>query len=107
MPVNLRPPWMTTSKPEGICADFSTRFTSMPSTTHCAPKAAAPSLMMSGFFTAPELTEHFSAPAHSTARMSATELMPPPTEKGMKIWLATRSTTSRKMPRPSLEAVMS
>ena len=39
--------------------------------------------------------------------MSATEEMPPPTEKGMKIVEATRSTTSMKMPRFSAEAVMS
>jgi len=51
--------------------------------------------------------ETFSAPALSTARMSATDEMPPPTLKGMKICEATRSTTSRKMPRSSAEAVMS
>ena len=45
--------------------------------------------------------------ATSTARMSATVLIPPPTENGMAMLSATRSTTSRKMPRPSAEAVMS
>ena len=63
--------------------------------------------MMWGFFTAAEFTETFSAPARSTARMSATVAMPPPTLKGIKICSATRSTTSRKMPRASAEAVMS
>ena len=45
--------------------------------------------------------------ASSTARMSCTVEMPPPTEKGMKIFEATFSTTSRKIPRASAEAVMS
>eukprot|EP01022_Parablepharisma_sp_SALTPOND_P016322 TRINITY_DN2380_c0_g1_i1.p1 TRINITY_DN2380_c0_g1~~TRINITY_DN2380_c0_g1_i1.p1 ORF type:complete len:563 (-),score=94.78 TRINITY_DN2380_c0_g1_i1:1050-2738(-) len=106
-PVYLRPPCTTISQPEGICSDFSTCFTSMPKTTHWDPNAAAPSLMTSGFFTAPELTLTFSAPARSTARMSSRVLMPPPTEKGMKILEATSLTTSRKMLRPSWEAVMS
>ncbi|KAF5046327.1 hypothetical protein DSECCO2_471920 [anaerobic digester metagenome] len=84
-----------------------TRSTSMPTTMHWEPKASAPSVMMCGVFTAAELTEIFSAPARSTSRMSATVEMPPPTEKGMKIWEATASTTLSMMPRPSWEAVMS
>lgn len=84
-----------------------TRSTSMPTTMACEPKAAAPSATRSGLRTAAELMETFSAPALSTARMSATDEMPPPTLKGMKICEATRSTTSRKMPRSSAEAVMS
>ena len=79
----------------------------MPTTTAWEPKAAAPSWISCGFLTAAELIETFSAPARSTARMSATLAMPPPTEKGMKICAATRSTTSRKMPLASAEAVMS
>ncbi len=39
--------------------------------------------------------------------MSATDEMPPPTLKGMKMTEATFSTTSRKMPRRSADAVMS
>lgn len=39
--------------------------------------------------------------------MSATVEMPPPTEKGMKIWEATFSTTLSMMPRPSWDAVIS
>lgn len=50
---------------------------------------------------------HLFRPASSTARMSSTLAMPPPTENGMKMAEATRSTTSRKIPRASCEAVMS
>ena len=74
---------------------------------HCVPNAAAPSLMICGLRTACELTDTFSAPASSTARMSATDPMPPPTANGMKICSATRRTTSSMMPRRSADAVMS
>ena len=103
----LRPPWITISYPDGISGVTGTRFTSMPTTMACEPNASAPCEMISGCFTAAEFTEIFSAPASSTARMSCTVEMPPPTEKGMKTSEATFSTTSRKIPRASAEAVMS
>ena len=63
--------------------------------------------MIAGFRTACEFTLTFSAPASSTARMSSSDPMPPPTENGMKIRSATRRTTSIMMPRRSAVAVMS
>jgi hypothetical protein len=98
---------MTISYPDGIWLLFSTRRTSIPTTMACDPNAAAPSEMIPGSLTAAELTETFSAPARRTARMCSTVEMPPPTEKGMKIWLATSSTTSSMIERPSALAVMS
>ena len=68
---------------------------------------AAPSESSSGRRTAWELRLTFSAPASSTRRMSSFEPSPPPTEKGMKMTSATRSTTPIMIPRRSAEAVMS
>ena len=72
-----------------------------------APTASAHSLMSSGRFTAAELTLIFSAPASRRSVASATERMPPPTDRGMNTCSATASTTSSMMLRLSLEAVMS
>ena len=74
---------------------------------HWRPKASAPRAMISGWRTAAELTLIFSAPASSTARMSSTLRIPPPTENGIKMVSATRRTTSIMMLRRSWEAVMS
>jgi len=80
---------------------------SIPSTTHCAPNARAPSAMTSGRATASELTLTFSAPASRIRSMSATDDTPPPTANGMRTARATRATISRSVGRRSCEAVMS
>ena len=95
---------MTTPYPQGMTGS---RATSIPRTTHWLPYSAAPPVMMSGLRTADELTLTFSAPARRTSRISATEEMPPPTEKGMKICSATLRTVSIRIFRLSAEAVMS
>ena len=56
---------------------------------------------------APELTLTLSAPHLRTRSKSSTELMPPPTVKGMKMVAATSVRISVKRARPSAEAVMS
>ena len=56
---------------------------------------------------APELTLTLSAPHFKTRSKSATVRMPPPTVRGMKIWLAASARMSVNRARPSAEAVMS
>ncbi len=55
----------------------------MPTTTHCAPNRSLKASIRSGSDSAGEFTEIFSAPASRTASASATERMPPATQKGM------------------------
>ncbi len=57
--------------------------------------------------TAAVLIETLSAPDASSTRTSSTERTPPPTVSGMKQASAVRRTTSSRMPRLSLLAVMS
>jgi hypothetical protein len=85
----------------------ASRSESTPTTTHCTPKAAASSSTRAGRSSAGEFTETLSAPASSTRAASATERMPPATQKGMSISRATRSTQPRSTGRPSGLAVMS
>ncbi len=79
----------------------------MATTVHWEPKRSAASFTNSGRCTAAVLIETLSAPALSRLRISATVRTPPPTVSGMKTRSAVRRTTSRMMPRLSLEAVMS
>ena len=71
------------------CSRRLTVWLSMPTTTHCEPKRALKALIRSGSARAGELIEIFSAPALSTASASATERMPPATQKGMSSTRAT------------------
>ena len=85
----------------------SRRRASIAVTTHWLPNAALHSSMSTGRSTAAVFTVTLSAPARSTARMSATDLTPPPTVRGTKTFSAVRRTRSSKVPRPSWEAVIS
>ena len=101
MPVDLVPPWVKTSQWS------STLLPSMATTTHCLPKLSAHSEMMSGFFTAAELTDTLSAPALRASLMSSTLLIPPPTVRGTNSFPAVSETMSSMVCLVSREAVMS
>ena len=85
----------------------STRLISALRTTHWSPYFFAASPMSSGLLMAPELTLTLSAPHFSTRSKSSTELMPPPTVRGMKMVAAASRRISVKIFLPSAEAVMS
>ena len=64
-------------------------------------------MMRAGSPTAAVLMETLSAPAFNKARISSKPLMPPPTVNGIKMFRATRRTTSSKVLRFSKLAVIS
>ena len=76
-------------------------------TMHWLPNRRAAWRTNSGLRQAAELIETLSHPAFSSARMSSSVRIPPPTVSGMKITSAVRRTTSSMMSRPSWLAVMS
>ena len=81
--VGTLPPTKCTTHSSSIC------LASMATTIHWVPKRCASSLMSSGRRTAAELMETLSAPLSSKTPTSSTELMPPPTVKGMSMAYAT------------------
>ena len=83
------------------------RLASTAMTTHWEPKWEEASFIKAGLTTAAVFKETLSAPANNKARMSSIVRIPPPTVKGMKTSLATRSTTSSIVLRPSFVAVIS
>ena len=101
-PVSMRPPLRKT-----LNEPFSLRFASIATTTHCEPNLSAASVISSGRRNAAELTLILSAPSDSNLRKCSTELMPPPTVRGMKTCSAARAMTSYIVLRPSCVAVMS
>ena len=89
----MRPPLMWTSHTSR--PSRRTRLGSMLTTMHWLPNRRAAWRTNSGSRTAAELIETLSAPAFSSARMSSSVRMPPPTVSGMKQTSAVRRTTSR------------
>src|SRR5690606_36154856 len=89
--VSVRPPWVVTTKPEGVRGE---RFTSSESTHTWAPKRPAISSMRAGRAIAAELTPILSAPCPSRRATSSTERMPPPTVSGMNTCSAVAVTVS-------------
>ena len=72
----------------------------MATTMHWQPKRSAPRATSSGSRTAEEFRLTLSAPARSNSVMPSTELMPPPTVKGIVTASAVRRTRSTKVARP-------
>ena len=100
----MRPPWVVTSKPDGIRSD---RRASTDNTSTWLPNWRVISVITGGRWMAPVLIATLSAPARSSRSTSRTEHTPPPTVSGMNTVSAVRRTTSKVVSRPSAEAEMS
>src|SRR5690606_18418205 len=79
----------------------------MARTMHCAPNAFESSSIKPGFLTADEFTLTLSAPASSRGATSATELIPPPTVKGILMCFAISRTRCARVFRFSFVADIS